>query len=108
MAIKPSITTWNRVEPRPRAAEVKASLRAEIRDPAWLLGRQWQLGEFAGEDAGSPAFADLTWRPAELRRWTAGTISGAFDGKAPLERLALAEPHTPDQATRLELSLVFF
>jgi hypothetical protein len=108
MAINPSITTWNRVEPRPRVPKVKASLRAEIRDPAWLLGRQWQLGEFAGEDAGSPAFADLSYRVAELRQWTVGTVSAAFNDKAPLERQALAELHSPDQATRVELGQVFF
>ena len=25
-----------------------------MHDPLWLLGRQWQLGEFEGEDAGTP------------------------------------------------------
>ncbi len=108
MAILPSITTWNRVEPRPRARAVKASLRAEIRDPAWMLGRQWQFGEFAGEDAGSPAFVELTSRTAELRQWSAGSVSASFDPRAPLERQALAEPHTPDHATRVELGQVFF
>lgn len=33
------------------------SLRAEARDPLWFLTRQWQLGEFKAEDAGSPLFA---------------------------------------------------
>lgn len=36
------------------------SLRAEIRDPLWMLSRQWQVNEFRGEDAGSPARADIS------------------------------------------------
>ena len=35
------------------------SLQAQIRDPLWLLARQWQVGEFAGDDAGSPVQAVL-------------------------------------------------
>jgi hypothetical protein len=107
MSFLPSIVTWNRLEPRPRTADVKATLEAEIRDPAWLLARQWQLGEFGGEDAGSPAFVDISWRKADLRSWTAGSVSGNFDGKSPLERFPLAEPFSADQATRVELGQVF-
>jgi hypothetical protein len=104
----PSITTWNRVEPRPRARNAQASLRAEIRDPAWLLARQWQFGEFSGEDAGSPAFVEVVSRTADLQKWSAGGTTAAFDAKAPLERQALFEPVSPDQATRVELGQVFF
>ncbi|TCC47509.1 hypothetical protein E0H75_22285 [Kribbella capetownensis] len=53
----PSVTTWNRVEGRPRTAEFSRALRADVRDPLWLLARQWQLGEFRAEDAGSPVTA---------------------------------------------------
>lgn len=54
-----SITTWQRIEPRARSADPAPSLQMRIEDPLWLLGRQWQFGEFAGEDAGSPVWA--TW-----------------------------------------------
>ncbi len=39
---------------------VRAALRAEVHDPAWLLGRQWQRGEHRGRDAASPALVHLT------------------------------------------------
>lgn len=107
MSLFPSILTWNRLEPRPRTADITPTLKAEVRDPAWLLGRQWQLGEFGGEDAGSPAFVDISWRLQDLRRWTAGGITQDFDGKSPLERLPLSEPFSPDLATRVELGQVF-
>jgi len=48
-----SITGWNRVEPHARDAAFKEGLEAPLYDPAWTLARQWQLGEFRGEDAAS-------------------------------------------------------
>lgn len=55
----PSVTIWNRLEGRPRTLSFERALSAEVRDPLWLLTRQWQLGEFRGSDAGSPVFARL-------------------------------------------------
>lgn len=55
----PSITMWNRLEGRPRTANFDRALRAEVRDALWMLGKQWQMGEFQGSDAGSPVFAKL-------------------------------------------------
>jgi hypothetical protein len=46
-----SITAYNRLESSPRTADFDRSLKAEIRDPMWMLTRQWQFGEFKGEDA---------------------------------------------------------
>ena len=34
--------------------ELNEGLSARIADPLWLLARQWQVGEFRGEDAASP------------------------------------------------------
>ena len=53
----PSVTTWNRLEGRPRTVDFKRAMRAEVRDALWMLCKQWQMGEFVGDDAGSPAFA---------------------------------------------------
>ncbi len=44
---------WNRLEPRTRQADFDQSLRTEIHDPMWMLARQWQFGEFKGEDTES-------------------------------------------------------
>ncbi len=55
----PSITGWNRLEGRPRTVAFDRALRAEVRDALWMLSRQWQLGEFHGEDAGSPVLARM-------------------------------------------------
>jgi hypothetical protein len=39
---------------------VRTALRAEVHDPVWFLGRQWQLGEHRGRDAASPALVHFT------------------------------------------------
>ena len=43
-----------RLEPDPHQRDLERGWAAELVDPAWLLGRQWQEGEHAGEDASSP------------------------------------------------------
>ncbi|MBN2351390.1 MAG: hypothetical protein JXD23_02395 [Spirochaetales bacterium] len=45
---------WKRLEPRAREDNFMRSLQACVRDPLWMLTRQWQLGEMKAEDAGSP------------------------------------------------------
>ena len=48
----PTVGVWNRLEGRPRTTDFARALRAEVRDPLWLLARQWQLGEFRATDGG--------------------------------------------------------
>jgi hypothetical protein len=55
----PSITAYNRLESSPRTAKFDRSLKAEIRDALWMLTRQWQFGEFQGEDAASPVTSQI-------------------------------------------------
>lgn len=52
-------------------------LAARVHDPLWMLTRQWQFGEFAAQDAGSPALVALSgssdiinaWRPVGADDW---------------------------------------
>lgn len=55
----PSVTQWNRVEGRPRTQQFDRALRAEVRDGLWMLARQWQMGEFDADDAGTPVLAQM-------------------------------------------------
>ena len=50
----PATTVWNRLEGRPRTINFDRALKAEVRDALWFLSRQWQMGEFLGDDAGTP------------------------------------------------------
>ena len=65
---RPAITAYNRLEPRARTENFARSLRAEIRDPLWMLTRQWQMGEFEAEDAGSAIDARLLTTQAHVDR----------------------------------------
>jgi len=65
----PSITTWNRLEARPRTQNFDRALHAEVRDPLWMLTKQWQMGEFRGSDAGSPVFAKLKIDTTRLTKY---------------------------------------
>jgi len=60
------LRVWNRLEPRARQTDFARALRAEIADPAWMLGRQWQFGEMRGEDTGSPVRAQIATRAARI------------------------------------------
>src|SRR5438034_6286787 len=52
-----SVTSWNRLEIHCRDTTLAESVQCRIHDPLWLLARQWQVGEFTGDDAGSPVQA---------------------------------------------------
>lgn len=62
----PTTLMWNRLEGRPRRPDFTRALQAEVRDPLWLITRQWQMGEFAGEDAGSPVTAKVAWETDQI------------------------------------------
>jgi hypothetical protein len=48
-----------------------------VRDPLWFLARQWQVGEFAGDDAGSPVQATLGISSRAITGYRAGAPGGA-------------------------------
>jgi hypothetical protein len=70
-----SITSWTRLEPQCTDADMGTSSSARLFDPLWLLTRQWQLGEFQAEDAGTPIQARV--------RATSALLSRRFNGEVP-------------------------
>lgn len=78
-----SITTWTRLEPVTRSNDMQAGLEARVEDPLWLLGRQWQMSEFKGDDAGSLVLARLEAEGLRLTRYRSGPFSAT--GAAPVE-----------------------
>jgi hypothetical protein len=50
---------YRRLEPMPPYQQLDRGFAAEVADPAWLLGRQWQVGEHSGEDAATPVAVTL-------------------------------------------------
>jgi hypothetical protein len=102
-----SITYWSQLRPDPRARSIAESLAARVRDPAWLLCRQWQLGEFQGIDGGSPAFTRIASHTARLGSARIGSSRVALAPGQLLEPLVEAEPLTTDLATRVEIGQTF-
>jgi hypothetical protein len=95
----PSVTIWNRLEPRARTPDLAAGLAARIHDPLWLLARQWQVGEFAGRNTGSPLTAQLQWTTAAFDRYASGTSAPLpYDGTQPVETLIEREAVRPQAA----------
>jgi hypothetical protein len=69
-----SITSWTRLEPLCRDADMGRSIGARLFDPLWLLARQWQMGEFQAADAGTPVQARVRATTAMLSRLHLGEI----------------------------------
>lgn len=101
------ITTWTRLEPETRNRHLIGGASAPIADPLWLLGRQWQVGEFEGEDAGSPVDVRVSTRSEPLSRYHPGlpapdgTSEGhpydpAVDPLEPLVERERVRPAAPD------------
>jgi hypothetical protein len=79
--------TWYRLEPNTVDTDVEEGTQARIADPLWLLSRQWQLGEFKGEDAASPIHV----RASVLSNAVATFRNGA-EASAPTEPFASNQP----------------
>lgn len=115
----PDQPLWTRIEPYSRDRSLQQGLNAEVHDPLWLLARQWQLREFAGEDAGSPVWAELTTTCAPITRFlphppgTSPSQVQEYDGSVPLETLVEQEPirnaqgHVPSLRLAAEAGLQF-
>ena len=70
-AVMASVTHWGRLEPRCRTDDFAEGLRAEVRDPLWMLARQWQLGEFDADDGGSPVVAEVAYAASAIESYRA-------------------------------------
>lgn len=107
----PTIVGWNRLEGRPRTREFDQTLKAQVRDPLWMLTRQWQFGEFKGEDAASPVFARLKVKQTQMDVYRKGGIIAIEDdfsrttriGDDPLEPRVEREILEPDLALRIQM-----
>jgi hypothetical protein len=89
-----SKTYFVRTESWGTSSDLEAGIAARVYDPAWMLGRQWQLGELMGEDAGSPVSVTVESEVAmlaRLRRSGSGRFEPYDPKNAPLESIVEAE-----------------
>ncbi len=99
---------YNRIETRPRQEELDDALSARIHDPLWMLARQYQFGEFKGEDAGSAVFAKVAINSVKMT----GFINGNYpeenlDDSIPLETKVEAIMPEIDNKTALRFGKKF-
>jgi hypothetical protein len=103
-----SILMWNRLEGTLRNEEqLEKAMQFEIRDALWMLTRQWQFGEFDGEDAGTAAFVRFTGQHSPITGvGSRERPPEVFDfSKGPLERPVEREKFIPDLSDRLEMGI---
>ncbi|MCB9037254.1 MAG: hypothetical protein H6557_11590 [Lewinellaceae bacterium] len=102
----PTVMMWNRVEGRPRVKKnFDRALKAEVRDALWMLTKQWQMGEFEGDDAGSPVMAKVRLDTTQLTKYQAAdNAAQAFPEDIPLEGM-VEQKVLPFSVFQQEISL---
>jgi len=87
--LHPTVVMWNRLEGRPRTHHFDRALKGEVRDALWMLTKQWQMGEFKADDAGSPVHAKVHITSSRLDTFkAAGQNPQDFEHNIPLEAKA--------------------
>lgn len=100
----PRLVVWNSLEGRPRSVNVERALKAEVRDAMWMLSRQWQWGEFDGEDGGSLIFSRVSMKKTHLNRYAQGQGDAyPYTGNMPLEAQVERESVPIDAGMQMEM-----
>lgn len=95
----------SRYETPTRGHGIGEGLAARAADPLWLLGRQWQFGEYRHENAASPAWVEISMLAhfVDESRTADGPSWQPFDVvQAPLERIVEEHGGGPSPRLRLE------
>ncbi|WP_373414799.1 hypothetical protein [Ensifer aridi] len=84
---------WTRLEPQSISGDPSPGLEARVFDPLWLLAMQWRLGEFEGEDAGSPLTVRVKGTAHTVVGWQPGDGTGPVAAALPLPPGQPLDPH---------------
>lgn len=104
---RPGVTVWNRLDSYPRSQDFDRGLKAEIRDAMWMLTRQWQFGEFKGEDAGSPVYARVAGYHQTPDKLIVKDSSVFYTADTPLEAVVECEEVHPTLRLRTQMGSMF-
>jgi hypothetical protein len=105
--VQPDIRNYNRLEVSPRSKNYQQSLAMETHDPMWFLCRQWQFGEFEGEDAATAAEARVLGRHARAGEIVLRGARQPYDELLPLEAVVEQEAIQPTLSLRLQAGRYF-
>ncbi len=81
--------TWRRLELTAIDPGLEEGLAARIADPLWSLARQWQAGEFRGEDAARPVMVEVEVDVAPIHTFHAADARG---GRIEIDRSEVDVP----------------
>lgn len=105
-----SVTTWTRLEPQVSGADFNLTTRARVFDPLWMMTRQWQIGEFQGEDIGTPVQVRARATHATFSRYHPGELTANDtapltyrSNQWPLEMMVERRPMKPVRATDVQM-----
>jgi hypothetical protein len=101
---------WSRLEPRARSTDLASGVEARVADPLWMLTRQWQVGEFQAEDAGTPIKARVehkSKRIANIALNDGDAYPVAPVDQLPVQMLAERQKITPDWRLRIQAGQEF-
>lgn len=97
------------MEVRPRKKDFDNVLRAEIYDPLWMLGRQWQFGEFQGEDTGSATLVKVAMESTVISKLKTGDDPVTpYSDDVPLETRVEADVIHFDYKTKVKTGSQWF
>ncbi|KEA07731.1 hypothetical protein [Rhizobium rhizogenes] len=74
--------TWSRLEPQSFTGDPTPGIEARVHDPLWLIARQWQFGEFQGEDAGTPIAMHVAMISRRFSAWKPGNENDRTPARA--------------------------
>jgi hypothetical protein len=84
------VTFWTRLQLDTTDATLARAQQVQVRDPLWLLARQWQVGELAGFDGGSPIAAYYQLQQSSLTAYQPDPSTAA--STPPVETINTGDP----------------
>lgn len=105
---KPELISYVRIEPLTTAKTLKETVKGQVHDALWMLTQQYRVGEFKGEDAGSPMKARVQTQSTKINRFKSrsGEVE-EYDQQVPLEAKVERLPLKEDLGMRLELGNIW-
>lgn len=97
------------LETRTREGDITDALRFRVYDPLWMLSRQWQMGEFRGNDAGTAMSVTCKVKSTPITRYSIGKNGGSInvEGDQPLEPFVERIKRTITPQVRVESASYF-
>lgn len=101
-----------RVETHTHDLNIGNTLKFKIYDPLWMLSRQWQLGEFKGNDAGTAMSVKCKMRISDMDHYFYGNDPNAAPNSAitrrePIEPAVERIDHEITPIVRVESAMYF-